>query len=73
MEHVPRTGAALLLCNHISHFDPSYMGVRFPRYIHFMADKPLLEIPILGQAAGVGLRLSHRPDEDRHPVRSRPR
>ena len=49
MENVPRTGAALLLSNHISHFDPSYMGVRFPRYIHFMADKPLLEIPIFGK------------------------
>jgi 1-acyl-sn-glycerol-3-phosphate acyltransferase len=49
MEHVPKTGAALLLSNHVSHFDPSYMGVRFPRYIHFMADKPLLEIPIFGQ------------------------
>jgi 1-acyl-sn-glycerol-3-phosphate acyltransferase len=49
MENVPRTGAALLLCNHISHFDPSYMGIAFPRYIHFMADKPLLKIPIFGK------------------------
>jgi 1-acyl-sn-glycerol-3-phosphate acyltransferase len=48
MERVPRTGAALLLCNHISHFDPPMMGIGFPRYIHFMADKPLLEIPIYG-------------------------
>lgn len=49
MENVPKTGAALLLCNHISHFDPAYMGVRFPRYIHFMADKPLLKIPLFGK------------------------
>jgi len=49
METVPRTGAALLLCNHISHFDPSYLGVKFPRYIHFMADKPLLKIPVFGK------------------------
>ena len=47
-EHVPQTGAALLLCNHISHFDPPLMALGFPRYIHFMADKPLLEIPIYG-------------------------
>jgi len=52
MENVPKTGAALLLCNHISHFDPPYMGVQFPRYIHFMADKPLLEIPIFGTWLG---------------------
>jgi 1-acyl-sn-glycerol-3-phosphate acyltransferase len=48
MEHVPRTGAALLVCNHISHFDPSFLGTKFPRYIHYMADKPLVEIPIFG-------------------------
>ena len=48
LENVPRTGAALLLCNHVSHFDPPFMGIRFPRHIHFMADKPLLEIPLLG-------------------------
>jgi 1-acyl-sn-glycerol-3-phosphate acyltransferase len=47
-ENVPKSGAALLLCNHISHFDPPFMGKRFPRYIHFMADKPLLEIPLYG-------------------------
>jgi 1-acyl-sn-glycerol-3-phosphate acyltransferase len=47
-ENVPASGGALLLCNHISHFDPPFMGKRFPRYIHFMADKPLLEIPLYG-------------------------
>jgi 1-acyl-sn-glycerol-3-phosphate acyltransferase len=49
MENVPASGPALLLCNHISHFDPPFMGARFPRYIHFMADKPLLEIPLYGR------------------------
>jgi 1-acyl-sn-glycerol-3-phosphate acyltransferase len=48
-EHIPRTGAALLLANHISHFDPALMALRFPRYIHYMADKPLLEIPLYGK------------------------
>jgi len=48
-EQVPPAGGALLLCNHISHFDPSFMGRGFPRCIHFMADKPLLEIPLYGR------------------------
>jgi 1-acyl-sn-glycerol-3-phosphate acyltransferase len=46
---VPRTGPGLLLSNHISHFDPSLMMLGFPRIVHFMADKPLLEIPIFGK------------------------
>ncbi len=54
-ELVPKTGPALLLANHISHFDPLLMAVKFPRVIHYMADKPLLEIPILGKM----LRGSH--------------
>jgi 1-acyl-sn-glycerol-3-phosphate acyltransferase len=48
MELVPPEGPALVLSNHISHFDPPYMTDKFPRVIHFMADKPLLEIPIIG-------------------------
>jgi 1-acyl-sn-glycerol-3-phosphate acyltransferase len=48
-EHVPKTGGALLLPNHISHFDPPLMAIQFPRYIHFMADKPLLSIPVYGK------------------------
>ena len=47
-EHVPRTGPALLLANHISHFDPQFLALKLPRIVHYMADKPLLEIPILG-------------------------
>lgn len=49
MDLVPKTGPALLLANHISHFDPPYMTAKFPRVVHFMADKPLLEIPIAGK------------------------
>ena len=45
----PATGPGLVLSNHISHFDPSFMTTNFPRIIHFMADKPLLEIPIYGK------------------------
>jgi 1-acyl-sn-glycerol-3-phosphate acyltransferase len=48
-ELVPKTGPALLLANHVSHFDPSLMMLGFPRVVHFMADKPLLEIPLFGR------------------------
>jgi 1-acyl-sn-glycerol-3-phosphate acyltransferase len=71
LEHVPRTGPALLLCNHTSHFDPGFMAEKFPRVIHFMADKPLLEIPIYGWL----LKKSHvfpidRTKSDRSAVRT---
>src|SRR5271154_4735531 len=49
MDLVPRTGSALLISNHISHFDPPFMMAHFPRVVHFMADKPLLEIPVIGK------------------------
>jgi 1-acyl-sn-glycerol-3-phosphate acyltransferase len=49
MDLVPKTGPALVLSNHISHFDPSFMMASFPRIVHFMADKPLLDIPIFGR------------------------
>lgn len=49
MEHVPKTGPGLVLSNHISHFDPPFMMAKFPRVVHFMADKPLLEIPVIGK------------------------
>ena len=49
LDPVPMKGPALLLCNHISHADPPFMARKFPRVIHFMADKPLLEIPVFGK------------------------
>jgi 1-acyl-sn-glycerol-3-phosphate acyltransferase len=49
MELVPKTGGGLVVSNHISHADPPYMTARFPRPIHFMADKPLCDLPIAGR------------------------
>jgi 1-acyl-sn-glycerol-3-phosphate acyltransferase len=49
LENVPRTGPGLIISNHIAHFDPAFMMTGFPRIAHFLADKPLLEIPIYGK------------------------
>jgi 1-acyl-sn-glycerol-3-phosphate acyltransferase len=48
MGEIPKDGPALLLCNHISHADPPFMSRKFPRVIHYMADKPLFDIPVFG-------------------------
>jgi 1-acyl-sn-glycerol-3-phosphate acyltransferase len=49
MGEIPKEGPALILCNHISHADPPYISRGFPHVIHYMADKPLLDIPVLGK------------------------
>ncbi len=49
LENMPETGPGLVLSNHISHFDPTFMTTGLPRIIHFMADKPLVDIPIYGR------------------------
>jgi len=47
-ENVPATGPALLLANHISHFDPQLLAWGMKRPVSYMADQTLLEIPVLG-------------------------
>ena len=46
--NVPRTGALIIACNHISLLDPPVMGSFAPRQISYMAKKELFEIPVLG-------------------------
>ncbi|HEY1655642.1 MAG TPA: lysophospholipid acyltransferase family protein [Candidatus Tumulicola sp.] len=47
VENVPKDGALIVACNHISYLDPP--GLCFcPRRISFMAKKELFAIPVLG-------------------------
>ncbi len=51
LENIPTEGPCLLMCNHISHFDPTTLGMCAPmqgRCVDYMADLPLLQIPIAG-------------------------
>ena len=47
-EHLPKEGPLMVMTNHISHFDPLLVGSHLARPVDFMADKPLLEIPVAG-------------------------
>jgi 1-acyl-sn-glycerol-3-phosphate acyltransferase len=47
-EHVPKKGAYILACNHISNLDPPIMGISTPRRLHFMAKIELFENPLRG-------------------------
>ncbi len=47
MEHIPDQGAVLLCANHISNWDPPFVGLPVKRPINYMAKEELFRIPIL--------------------------
>jgi len=57
-EHVPRSGAVLLVANHSSVADPPLVGSVAPRPVSFLAKAELFEIPLFG---GLIRRLNARP------------
>jgi len=54
MEHVPAEGAAIVVGNHRSYFDPIAMGVALAkrgRPVRFLGKKEVFDAPIVGQVA----------------------
>jgi 1-acyl-sn-glycerol-3-phosphate acyltransferase len=47
-EHVPATGALLIVANHSSFLDPPLVGGMVPRQLTFLAKAELFAVPILG-------------------------
>lgn len=47
-EHIPATGAALLVCNHVSFVDPILLMAASPRPIRFVMDHRIFALPVLG-------------------------
>jgi len=47
-ENVPGRGPVILVCNHVSYFDPPSLGAASPRPVVYMAKHELFRIPILG-------------------------
>ena len=47
-EHIPTSGAALLVCNHVSFVDPVLLMAASPRPIRFIMDHEIFRIPLLG-------------------------
>lgn len=48
VEHIPRTGGALLLINHQSHLDPLLVGLPLDRPVSYLARDSLFRVPIIG-------------------------
>jgi cytidylate kinase len=70
MENIPRSGAVLLVSNHRSNLDPFFVGVAFPRQIHFMAKAELWKVKALGRVIDLlGTFPVNRGEADRAAVK----
>ncbi|MDO8287278.1 MAG: MFS transporter [Rhodoferax sp.] len=47
-EHIPTTGAAILVCNHVSFIDAVLLMAASPRPIRFIMDHQIFKVPVLG-------------------------
>lgn len=47
-DRVPKTGPVIIACNHISNWDPIFVGLACRREVHFLAKKELFANPLLG-------------------------
>lgn len=44
VDNIPKTGPALIVCNHMSHVDGLLIGANVPRFVRFMLFKPYYEM-----------------------------
>jgi len=48
MDHIPDTGPAVLVCNHVSYVDGLVIAAACPRPVRFVMDHQIFKIPVLG-------------------------
>jgi putative phosphoserine phosphatase / 1-acylglycerol-3-phosphate O-acyltransferase len=54
IEHLPDTGAGIIVANHRSYFDPIAMGMLYARHgrpVRFLGKKEVFDAPVVGQVA----------------------
>ena len=47
-DQIPQTGGLIVASNHISFWDPPFIGAAIPREAHFLAKEELFSTPLLG-------------------------
>ncbi|WP_010631647.1 lysophospholipid acyltransferase family protein [Sporolactobacillus vineae] len=46
-ENIPESGGVLICCNHLSNFDPPFVGISMRRKLSFIAKEELFRVPLL--------------------------
>ena len=47
-EHVPPSGGAIVMSNHVSYLDPIFLGAAVPRELHYIARENLFRVKLWG-------------------------
>jgi len=63
-EHIPTTGAAVLVCNHVSFVDPILLMAASPRPIRFIMDHRIFATPVLGWLFRLAKAIPVAPQKD---------
>jgi 1-acyl-sn-glycerol-3-phosphate acyltransferase len=63
-ENIPTTGAAILVCNHVSFIDAVLLMAASPRPIRFMMDHQIFSVPLLGTLFKLGKAIPVAPQKD---------
>lgn len=63
-EHIPTTGAAILVCNHVSYVDAVLLMAASPRPIRFIMDHRIFATPVLGWLFKLGKAIPIAPQKD---------
>lgn len=68
---IPRTGPLIVASNHVSHFDPPFLGSFFPRPADWMAMEELFQSPLLARGLALtGAFSVSRDGRDRTALRT---
>jgi 1-acyl-sn-glycerol-3-phosphate acyltransferase len=63
-EHIPTTGPAILVCNHVSFVDAVVLMAASPRPIRFIMDHRIFATPVLGWLFKLGKAIPIAPQKD---------
>ena len=63
-DHIPTTGAAILVSNHVSYVDAVLLMAASPRPIRFIMDSRIFAIPVLGWLFKLGKAIPIAPQKD---------